>query len=141
MRHGQSSDNDADAINKRREHGIKTTLYSLRRLVTDLRDGRTSCSFECDSFRLGALTKQLHGQGFLKPVDEGNIPSISLDQLKNFLLNLKSPAWREVTSKRRRDHDQHQGHPCTLQSLIAPILCNLNSHMTGYEYAEFKQLS
>ncbi|GFF37901.1 hypothetical protein IFM58399_05055 [Aspergillus lentulus] len=130
-----------DAINKRREHGIKTTLYSLRRLVTDLRDGRTSCSFECDSFRLGALTKQLHGQGFLKPVDKANIPSISLDQLKNFLLNLKSPAWREVTSKRRRDQDQHHGHPCTLQSLIAPILCNLISHMTGYEYSEFKQLS
>ncbi|KAF7169068.1 hypothetical protein CNMCM5623_001900 [Aspergillus felis] len=129
-----------DAIDKRREQGIKTTLDSLRRLVTDLRDGRKSCSFECDSFRLGALIKQLHGKGLLGPLDEGTIPSISLDQLNKSLADIKSPAWREVTSKRRRDHDQHPGHPCTLQSLIKPIVTNLTSHMRGYEYAEFKEL-
>ncbi|GIK06684.1 hypothetical protein Aspvir_002334 [Aspergillus viridinutans] len=129
-----------DAIEKRREQGIKTTLDSLRRLVSELRDGRESCSFECDSFRLGALTKQLHEKGFLGPVDEGTIPSISLYQLNDFLVDIKSPAWREVTSKRRRNHDQHPGHPCTLQSLIKPILSNLTSHMRGYEYAEFKEL-
>ncbi|GIJ90937.1 hypothetical protein Asppvi_009902 [Aspergillus pseudoviridinutans] len=89
-----------DAIEKRREQGIKTTLNSLRRLVIDLWDGRKSCSFECDSFRLGALIKQVHGKGFLRATDEGTIPSISLDQLNNFLVDIKSPAWREVTGKR-----------------------------------------
>jgi hypothetical protein len=131
----------SDAIEERREHGIKTTLDSLRRLATDLRDGRKSCSCECDSFRFGALTKQLHTQGYLEPIDEGIIPSISVDQIKNFLVNIKSPAWREITPKRRREHDQHPRHPCTLQSLIKPVLSNLAFHMRGYEYADFKELS
>ncbi|RLL94683.1 hypothetical protein CFD26_104925 [Aspergillus turcosus] len=134
-----------DAIENRREHCIKTTLEALSRLVTDLRDGRKSCSFECDSFRLGALTKQLHTQGILGRLDEGTVPSISLDELKDFLTNIKSPAWCKVTKKRRRrDEDQHRGasdaleHSCNLQSLIEPILSNMTHHMKGCEYGDFQ---
>jgi hypothetical protein len=45
-------------------------------------------------------------------VDEGTILSISLDQLMHFLDNIKSTAWREVTSNRRRccrDQDKYCG--------------------------------
>ncbi|KAF7121802.1 hypothetical protein CNMCM5793_009355 [Aspergillus hiratsukae] len=134
-----------DAIEKRREYCIKSTLEALRRLVTDLRDGEKSCSFECDSIRLGALTKQLQAQVILWRLHEDTIPSISLDELKDFLINIKSPAWREVTPnppprRRTRIQAQHSENPCTLQSMIKPILSNMANHMKGYEYGDFKQV-
>ncbi|EAW19911.1 uncharacterized protein NFIA_095310 [Aspergillus fischeri NRRL 181] len=132
-----------DAIEKRRDHCMKGTLEALRRLLTDLRDGRNSCSFECDSFRLGALSKQLHAHDFLGHIVECTIPSVSLDELYHFLVNIKSPAWCDIASNfdsQRHHQHQHSEHPCTLQSMIKPILNNMTYHMRGCELEDFKEV-
>jgi hypothetical protein len=75
------------------------------------------------------------------PENEGAIPSISLDELRHSLVNIKSPAWREVTPKRGPCHppqrSEASGHSCTLQSMIEPILSNMTHHMKGCEFGDF----
>ncbi|EFR04883.1 hypothetical protein MGYG_07884 [Nannizzia gypsea CBS 118893] len=56
-----------DKINQSREDAIEGIILALHDLVDNLESGKTSCNFDCDSIRLGALRKQLKSRGLLNP--------------------------------------------------------------------------
>jgi hypothetical protein len=82
-----------DSIDRRRQALIHPVIGNLHSLVADLRDGETSCSFECESILLGALMKQMHRESLLWPRPSKPFLGFSFVEIAQTIRSLQSPVW------------------------------------------------
>jgi hypothetical protein len=110
-------------IDERRQKGIGNVITALRVLLHRMRKGPDSCSFECSSILLGALTKELDARNLLSPRPVPPFSGFSFEPTAESLSAIRSPCWYT------RGQSYHQNiHRCTLNQHIDPIINSLNQH-------------
>lgn len=82
---------NAGSIDGRRQELVEQVLEILHRNLDDLRDGRVSCVYECDSFILGALTKALHRNNLVSPPPSRPFSGISVASIVEAVGGIAGP--------------------------------------------------
>ncbi|KAJ1337313.1 BTB/POZ domain-containing protein [Microdochium nivale] len=112
-----------EAINRKRRDPILHIILRLKIVLRKLRGRRLSCSFECSSTLLGALTIQLHENGLLEAEPESSFPGRSAESVLDAVSKIQSPPWRRVvlpgTNVCASSHDQKH---CDLAFIMQPFL-------------------
>jgi hypothetical protein len=113
-----------EKIDQRRQESIDQIVRPLHNLLEGFREGRNSCSFECDSILLGALTKEMHTRNLLIPRPETSFAGLSFAEIAQNVRSIQSPRWRSYANKRVL-------HGCGLEALIHPIIDSLEDRVNG----------
>jgi hypothetical protein len=104
-------------IDKRRQESIEHMITPLHYLLHSLRTGPESCSFECDSIVLGALTKGLEARNLFTTPPVPPFSGLTFASTAESLTTIRSPNWRDSY---RKEHRQ-----CSLKSRIDTIVDSL----------------
>jgi len=78
-------------INKRRQESLEHIITTLHDLLYKLRKGPESCSFECDSILLGALTKELDARNLFSPRPVPPFSGLSFEATAKSISTIRSP--------------------------------------------------
>ncbi|KAK7931237.1 hypothetical protein PG985_001949 [Apiospora marii] len=105
-----------DAIDRKRRQSIDRIIIGLQRLLSDFRDDRAGCSFECSSMLLGALTKEMKQKDFLDIQPGSSLLGFSLEATEKVALDIRSPCWSPIPL--RGSFRLPTEHACNLNSLI-----------------------
>ncbi|KAK4136029.1 hypothetical protein BT67DRAFT_440163 [Trichocladium antarcticum] len=125
-------------IDRKRLELIDGIITGLHELLATFRDGPESCSFECSSMLLGALTKEMRAKG-LDP-KPGPLPSSSsVVATIDVVRSIHSPQWISVGEYVwNTDEIGLIPHSCCLQTLIqSKVLDGLDERMGGLTLDEF----
>jgi hypothetical protein len=98
-----------------------TTLHDL---LYKLRKGPESCSFECDSILLGALTKELDARNLFFPRPMPPFSGFSFETTAESISTIRSPNWWTP------DRYSSYTHNCTLKDRIDPIIDSSKQRMS-----------
>lgn len=120
----------ADKIDQERQHAVDRIIAGLHNLHAELLDGRNSCSFECDSIRLGALTKEMHSRALYFPRPGPPFLGFSVvDTTKVWLIrSLQCDSSNRVRYGARR---------CDLHASIGSIVGSVEDNVGGLRLEEF----
>jgi hypothetical protein len=91
-------------------------------------------SFQCGSFLLGALTKQMAGLGILLPRPEVPFQGMSLRTLRSSVRNVKSPIWCHENN----GYESSYQHPCSLSQTLNELVDNSLKKVTGLKLHHHK---
>lgn len=141
-------------MNQRRETAIEGLITALWEIVDKLRQGRTGCTFECESILLGALVKQMNSFNLLEPRPAIPFSGLSVAQLALEMGHFNSPAWYSKPleniygdddeaydgyssysrkTKKRPPCNEHTLHGCDLRRYTQPRTDELHNSITGLE--------
>lgn len=136
----------ADAIETRRQQLVGKVVSVIHSLITDLKDGRTSCAQGCDLLLLGSLVKALHQWNLTEPYT-----GVSFDAITRSLRELQDQVWyagapfpsnptagdkvlATTTSSAKDDRkDRFAAHYCGIRGLINPKLYSLEVSVDGLD--------
>jgi len=110
---------------------VFSALYGLLDVFLD----GSLCSYECDSMRLGALTKYMHIRGIHSPLPEAPFHGFSLAIIVRIVRNFREPRWCNEPSGYSSSHCSH--HSCSIMSEIDPIIASLENSAQGLMLEEF----
>jgi hypothetical protein len=125
----------AEMIDEERQESIDRIITSLHDLLGAFLEGRNSCSFECSSILLGALTKEMHARHYLSPRPAMPFLGFSFATIARGVRGIRSPTW---CSHRSGDYYSSycSPHACSLEARIHPIISNLEDSMKGLALAD-----
>jgi hypothetical protein len=92
----------------------------------------TNASFQCGSFLLGALTRELHRMGFLSPRPQIPFVELSFNGLCDKVASLQSPVWYQS--------HRHQHAYCSLEDKVREIVTAVTIEVTGLDLKEMKKI-
>jgi hypothetical protein len=92
----------------------------------------TEVSFQCGSFLLGALTKELHRMEFLSPRPQIPFVELSFDGLCDKLMSLQSPVWYRA--------NRYAHNCCDLTDKVREIVTAATTEVTGLDLKEMKKI-
>ncbi|KAK8029503.1 hypothetical protein PG993_010794 [Apiospora rasikravindrae] len=118
-----------DALDQRRQKSLDGIISGLHDLLSYF-DSRTSCSFECSSILLGALTGQMQRRGFLNPKPTRPYLGYSVAETTKALCSFKSPEW---ASRRGRFSDKHR---CSLDNFMDATVKSIGDDVEGLKLEE-----
>ncbi|KAK7972426.1 hypothetical protein PG988_006560 [Apiospora saccharicola] len=118
-----------DALDQRRQKSLDGIISGLHDLLSYF-DSRTSCSFECSSILLGALTRQMQRRGFLDPKPTRPYLGYSVAETTKALCSFKSPEW---ASRRGRFSDKHR---CSLDNFMDATVKSIGDDVEGLKLEE-----
>ncbi|KAK7985510.1 hypothetical protein PG988_003132 [Apiospora saccharicola] len=124
-----------DAIDRKRRESIDQMINGLQSLLSDLRNDRAGCSFECSSMLLGALTKEMDRKGFLDILSGSSLLSSSFEATSKAMLEIRSPRWSSMPP--RGSYGMPSEHACDLHSLIASKVNIANGEVDGLKLDNF----
>ncbi|KAK8103650.1 uncharacterized protein PG998_010683 [Apiospora kogelbergensis] len=116
-------------INLRREDLLKRINTHLHDLTIYLTDSRPRCSFECASMLLGALTKQIEANGFLKLLSTGSLHGHSISDILTSMRKITTPNL-VITSS---GNSSGPTHACKLETFINAVIKNIEGEIEGLE--------
>ena len=119
---------NTDAIETKRQLAFDIAITSLQSLLLRFTSDENSCSFECSSILLGALTKEINRRQLFSPKTIG---SASLAGVGEILRGIRSPKWCSYQSDSFGYESYGDQHGCNLQTHIEPIIANLRKHSEG----------
>ncbi|KAK8036899.1 hypothetical protein PG994_015396, partial [Apiospora phragmitis] len=105
-----------DAIDRKRRTSIDRIIIDLQNLLSDLREDREGCSFECSSILLGALTKEMGRKQLLDATPGSPLLGFSLEATAKAKLDFRSPRWSPIPP--HSAFGTPSKHSCNLRSLI-----------------------
>ncbi|KAF2833437.1 hypothetical protein CC86DRAFT_389684 [Ophiobolus disseminans] len=129
-------------IDSMRYRAIKSVVEGVHSLLGKYRDSDYVCaadssqSFECGSFLLGALTKQLDAHSLLSPRPKVPFTGLSFESMCGEVEIMKSPEWAIP------NHDYHhryeRQHGCNLNGEVKAVVANAKASINGLGLDMFK---
>jgi len=116
-----------DAIKTQRQLAIDLVIASLYGLLSKFTSNEDTCSFECSSILLGALTKEIDRRQLFSPETFGRA---SLARVIETLQEIRSPTWCSQQNLQYGSGYCSQ-HNCNLQTHIEPIIADLRKYSEG----------
>jgi hypothetical protein len=132
----------ADGIETKRQELVGKVVSILHDLVTDLKEGKVSCTQGCDLVLLGSLVKALHQWDLAKPYY-----GVSFTALARSIRELQDQVWcvgaappsnpakapsADISEPATR-RERFGAHYCGIRSLINPKLYSLEVSVDGIE--------
>jgi hypothetical protein len=123
-------------IDSKRHHAIEYVIERLHKLLDTYRSADYACpyaneqSFQCGSFLLGALTKEMDAMGLLKPRPEVPFQGLSFQGVCGKLQAMRDLPWYS---------DRRSYHPCTLQIAVNPIIQEASVGLQGLDIVTLKK--
>lgn len=146
----------SDAIEKQRQKTVGQILKHLHEVFSTLCSSQPTCSFECSSILLGALSRQIN-IGLLHPWPEVPYLGYSVCDLRAKLSSLAEPDWinrnhrcpspkppqhrtsysYDSPNKKAKTERPADKCECSLASLVTPTIQGLADGMTGLRLSQF----
>ena len=128
----------ADKIDSKRYQAIESVVESLHQCVEKY--GRSdyvcvynsSLSFQCGSFLLGGMTKELSRLGLKSPRPEIPFPGLSCKKLCKLVQGMNSPRWSPEAS--------YYAHECTLETAWATLIRDVSNALGGLDLGDLKNV-
>jgi hypothetical protein len=89
-------------------------------------------SFQCGSFLLGALTRELHRMGFLSPRPQIPFVELSFNGLCDKVTSFQSPVWYQSYG--------YEHAYCSLTDKVREIVTAATTEVTGLDLKEMKKI-
>jgi hypothetical protein len=99
----------------------------------------TENSFNCASFLLGTMTKELDRMMLYSPRPEIPFAKLSLNSLCEKLRTIKSPIWHESYNGYGNSYQRGGQHSCNLNTTVVKIVDAAKATATGLELMEVSQ--
>jgi hypothetical protein len=88
----------------------------------------SSASFQCGSFLLGGMLKEMSRLDFSRPRPEIPFPGLSFDALCGQVQDMKTPRW----------FYGHRQHPCNLNTVTTTLIAEVSSTIRGLQLGDIK---
>lgn len=95
-----------DMIDMRRQTLLEGTIAFLHDQLGKFREG-TTCTFECDSILLGALTKQMDCHSLLQPRPSKPFDGWSFLAVSKIINGFQSPSWCKLPAEDHGSSDEN----------------------------------
>lgn len=134
-------------IAEQRERALGALISQLHLILTNLRDGEPTCSFECSSILLGALSRQMNDKRLLHPRPAAPFLGHSVDELIRTIRRFRSPNWVLWKQERIATSDPlsflssspQNRCKCRLSSFTAPRNHEILRGIKGLGLLEFRR--
>ena len=124
LRYGSQLTSFEEGIDSQRQDAIGRIIAQLHEILASLAEGQNSCSFECDSIRLGALVKQMHTRTLYSPRPETPFRGYCVLQTARHVREFKDPKWNPP-------HVHGWTSKCKLSSKIKIMVDSVTQNVKG----------
>lgn len=124
-----------DELDCKRYQAIESVVAELYQHLDKYRRTDYACpsnselSFECGSFFLGSMMKEMSRLGLYETRPEVPFPDISFSALCGQVQGMQSPSWI---------HEAFHGHDCTLGMVTATLIKDVSKTVVGLSLSELK---
>ncbi|KAF2127448.1 hypothetical protein P153DRAFT_67816 [Dothidotthia symphoricarpi CBS 119687] len=127
-------------IVRKRYQVIESVIEPLHALLDKYRNSKYVCprnddlSFQCGSFLLGALTRELDRLDLFSPRPEIPFYKITFDSLCKLVQNIMSPEWRHSGYSSHGYSSQNILHACSLKTEVTGIVNKATAGLEGLDH-------
>jgi hypothetical protein len=127
----------SDKIDSKRNQAMESIMGQLHDLLETYLSTSYMCphdtdvSFQCGSFLLGALTRELHRTELLSPRPQIPFVELSFNGLCDKVTSLQFPVWLQ--------RDRYR-HACNLRIKVGEIVIAVTNQVTGLSLKKMKKI-
>jgi hypothetical protein len=126
-------------LDSKRYQAIESVMEGLHQRLEMYRRADYICprdsqmSFQCGSFLLGGLMRELSRLGFYQPRPEIPFPGLSFITLCGQVRDMRSPRWYSS------GYNSRGSHPCVLSESMAALIKDVSDGVGGLNVGDLKR--